>query len=624
MTFRKALALTAYAVFLFPSLIGASGGPTSGADFLSMDEGGRAIGMAGAYTAIATDSLATYWNPAGLAQIPWYEVTLQHNQWIQDLSYEYVSFGMPLWRYGGLGISATMLYMPSFNNDPANLTDANAQDIAGSLSYGQRIFNPIEFGFTAKYIQRTLLNYTATAYAGDVGLHADLFDNFQFGAAVQNIGTPVTFISEADPLPLTYRAGLAFYLVSEDNDLTIDVDGVEPANTNTFYGSVGGELTLYNQMALRGGYHFNRDINTYAVGVGLKEPTLILDVFYDPLVNLGDSYGASLTIRFGEGVEYMKKGLLLPPSGLVAEAGKEKLFLHWDQAKYREFWGYNVYYAVAFGKTFHRINKVRLMDNDLIIKKVPAEEKFIYAVSVLIGENGENESDLSMPVRVIAEKLPPAKPTEVSVVPMDGGARIQWKPSQEPGVTGYNVYVKRMLGETPQKLNIDMLRDHFFIAQGLKNDTPYYFSVTTVNGNHKPPLESDFSEDVSAVPASIYATKTSTPTITRTSTPTLTPTPEPPKVSAPQGLDITQDKTAIILSWNGNPPTDAILGYFVYYSNKPDSNFYRINSSPLNQVSLRLKKGHLQQGKTYYYAITAVGLDGRESNKSAIVGVVIR
>ena len=32
-----------------------------------MGEGGRAIGMGGAYTALATDSLATYWNPAGLA-----------------------------------------------------------------------------------------------------------------------------------------------------------------------------------------------------------------------------------------------------------------------------------------------------------------------------------------------------------------------------------------------------------------------------------------------------------------------------------------------------------------------------------------------------------------------------
>src|ERR1700677_84875 len=38
--------------------------------------GPRAIGMGGAFTAIADDASAAYWNPAGLSQISSYEISI--------------------------------------------------------------------------------------------------------------------------------------------------------------------------------------------------------------------------------------------------------------------------------------------------------------------------------------------------------------------------------------------------------------------------------------------------------------------------------------------------------------------------------------------------------------------
>jgi len=38
--------------------------------------GNRALGMAGAYTAVAADSTATWWNPAGLATGPYSDISL--------------------------------------------------------------------------------------------------------------------------------------------------------------------------------------------------------------------------------------------------------------------------------------------------------------------------------------------------------------------------------------------------------------------------------------------------------------------------------------------------------------------------------------------------------------------
>ena len=44
-------------------------------DFLTLGVGARPLSMGGSFTAIADDSTATYWNPAGLAQLTHAEMT---------------------------------------------------------------------------------------------------------------------------------------------------------------------------------------------------------------------------------------------------------------------------------------------------------------------------------------------------------------------------------------------------------------------------------------------------------------------------------------------------------------------------------------------------------------------
>src|SRR5215207_7164776 len=63
------------AQFLTPlALIFALASPAVAQSFESVGE--RAIGMAGAFVAVANDSSATWWNPAGLATGPFLDVAL--------------------------------------------------------------------------------------------------------------------------------------------------------------------------------------------------------------------------------------------------------------------------------------------------------------------------------------------------------------------------------------------------------------------------------------------------------------------------------------------------------------------------------------------------------------------
>ena len=61
---------------------------TTAAQFLKIGVGPRAIGMGGAYTALADDINAMYWNPAGLSRMNSKEAFFNHVDWIMDVKME--------------------------------------------------------------------------------------------------------------------------------------------------------------------------------------------------------------------------------------------------------------------------------------------------------------------------------------------------------------------------------------------------------------------------------------------------------------------------------------------------------------------------------------------------------
>ena len=56
----------------------------AGFAFLKLGVGARAMGMGSAYVALADDPTELYWNPAGLGAVEGSQVTVMHNEWIQD------------------------------------------------------------------------------------------------------------------------------------------------------------------------------------------------------------------------------------------------------------------------------------------------------------------------------------------------------------------------------------------------------------------------------------------------------------------------------------------------------------------------------------------------------------
>src|SRR6185503_601516 len=90
----QALLLVAGVLSYVPAqaaLFSESGKGTAAGQFLKFGAGARAEGMGEAYTVLAQDATALYWNPAGLSSVEHWGLSLMHMVGVEETSFEYGS-----------------------------------------------------------------------------------------------------------------------------------------------------------------------------------------------------------------------------------------------------------------------------------------------------------------------------------------------------------------------------------------------------------------------------------------------------------------------------------------------------------------------------------------------------
>jgi hypothetical protein len=260
---------------------GAADAGSSAAAFLKIGVGARAVGMGEAQAAAAEGPEALY--PAGLAVDSRRAVSFTHNEWLEDVRYEYLGLSYPLFNLGTIGFSAGRVGMGKLvgRDEEGNYTgDFGASDMALSLGYGRRFFNFLAVGAAAEYISSKIENESASAIAGSAGVVADLpLPGLAAGVSASNIGGELKFIDEGDPLPLAVRGGVAYMLPfgGETNELMVAVDGVKFNDRDDVMVNTGVEYWFMKTIAARAGYKGNYDEDGLTGGMGFR---------YSPAANL--------------------------------------------------------------------------------------------------------------------------------------------------------------------------------------------------------------------------------------------------------------------------------------------------------------------------------------------------
>ncbi len=257
-SFKK---LSGLAAFLCVLLLGhgAQAGTvgTTTADILKINQGARPAAMGGVYTALGDDAYSVNYNPAGLASIRASQLVVLHLDSLADIQYEYLTFATA-WGSGNvLALNTTYRHSPTIDNQNGN-PPVNADDFLGSLSFATKLSNNIRAGATIKYLKSDLASLSATAVAFDIGAQLDKLPyGIRVGAAVQNLGTGMTFDQAAgsEPLPMFLRFGIGDHQVIDGTkDLNFGVEIFKPSDQDIKMG-IGAEFWLFPQLfAVRAGY----------------------------------------------------------------------------------------------------------------------------------------------------------------------------------------------------------------------------------------------------------------------------------------------------------------------------------------------------------------------------------
>ena len=246
----------------------ATGVGTGGAEFLTIEQGARALGMGGAFAAVADDANSLWWNPAGLGRAQFSEASLSHTAYIDDVTTEYFGYVRPYAPMGGaFGASLTYLSVPGVEGTDAAGNSAGTlktNGYVGSASVGFHVSPSLTVGATGKYVSQTLGSVSGSGVAADVG--AQYWDG-DFGAAVvaQNLGPSFKTGGSSDPLPRDLRAGVFF---KPAKSVLVSFDEEQPYG-DAARAHLGGEWTAAQAVRLRAGFEQVPNVSGAGVTVGI-------------------------------------------------------------------------------------------------------------------------------------------------------------------------------------------------------------------------------------------------------------------------------------------------------------------------------------------------------------------
>jgi hypothetical protein len=265
------------------------------AQFEYTDIGAKAIALNGAFTSLANNSLAVFYNPSGLGQMKYRELSVFYSPapfGLTELSTQSLTYAEPI-KYGVLGVGIKNYGFDLY------------REFNFVISYANNFQNRLFFGLNVNYYNLSIKNYnSASSFGFDGGAMVYLNKYLRWGFLGRNITGSTIGVSE-EKIAQVYRTGFDYQPLEELNLLfEIEKDVKYPISVRG-----GFEYSILENIDLRAGA--GSEPTSFTGGIGFSYNIFQLDYAIYKSPDLGITHQGTISVNFGgiKGRKQMMKQL---------------------------------------------------------------------------------------------------------------------------------------------------------------------------------------------------------------------------------------------------------------------------------------------------------------------------
>jgi len=293
---------------------------TTAFSFLKLGVGAKAVAMGGAFTAVADDPSAIYYNPSGTIHLERRQLLAGYHNYVLDIQSGFIAYTQPLAHKYSLGLFIDYLNFGKFTQTDINglsIDEFSGGDFMFGANFATMIIPELAAGINIKYmhegfsgvlVEGNKTSPGADALAADIGFLYKMNDSLTtFGFMAYNLGGVISGYSpdHKDKLPMGVRGGLSHSL--RELPLTMAVDGVLPSDNDPYF-NIGAEFYKFQPLYLRLGYSlFGENYKTgsgsdgwggISAGFGLDIKDYHFAYAFMPYLDLGSSHRVTISGEF--------------------------------------------------------------------------------------------------------------------------------------------------------------------------------------------------------------------------------------------------------------------------------------------------------------------------------------
>ncbi|MDH4223630.1 MAG: PorV/PorQ family protein [candidate division Zixibacteria bacterium] len=272
----------------------------------------RALGMGGAYVAVADDGFGSSFNPAGIIQLQNATFSASYRLMDLDRRVSFISYHQPIRGnavFGGYWINSGVGNVETRDDQGEITGELSNYENAVTACFAKMLIKELTLGINVRYSQYNLANLNSYTVGFDFGVFAFPVEKLRLGLSVQNLGMQYSWVSSdywqefdqfgtdtEDKFPVNIRMGGSYFWLKDKLLVSLEVDKNTKQKARMHFGA---EYKGLEYLAGRLGY--NDGSLTFGLGFKHQVKSVIIELDYAFLsdqVGINPDHLVSMDIEF--------------------------------------------------------------------------------------------------------------------------------------------------------------------------------------------------------------------------------------------------------------------------------------------------------------------------------------